>query len=188
VGERDQVAGEAVAAEVAALPHLLGVGRRERGGEWPSAFGTAPVVPAVGADEEQGVFVCVESYGRTAAERFDVELQRVGQALERCRLDPRWFGPGADRQTPHTASILSGCSASDEQRANKGRVTPGADLCGEPCREAGIDEGVLAPRPGMLQEQPRTDDRRRPGHGFATHPTLLAAALRSLSHGSERTG
>jgi len=48
LGERDQVAGEAVAAEVTALPRLLGVRRRERGGEWPSAFGAAPVVPALG--------------------------------------------------------------------------------------------------------------------------------------------
>jgi hypothetical protein len=61
VGERDQVAGEAVTAEVTTLPRLLRVRRGERGGEWPSAFGAAPVVPAVGANEEHGVFVRVES-------------------------------------------------------------------------------------------------------------------------------
>jgi hypothetical protein len=53
VRERDEVAGEAVAADVAALPRRTGGGAGERPGERTAALGAADVATPMRAHEEQ---------------------------------------------------------------------------------------------------------------------------------------
>ena len=53
VGDDEQVRGEPVAADVGALPGLVRPAGRERQGDGSAPHGTADVVPAVRAHQEQ---------------------------------------------------------------------------------------------------------------------------------------
>lgn len=138
------VAGESVAAQVAALPGRQGTKVGEGGGHRPPGDRAAHVVAAVGADQ-------IERFG---------EWFRRGP-LGRCH--PRQVtvmpadrsGGGVDDGPPAGALIRrTAARATDEQRPGPGGTGPRHDAT----TRDGIDGGVLecpaGPRPRVLDQQP----------------------------------
>ena len=158
MGEQDEVRGEAVAAGVRRLPGPVRVRGGEHRRDRPAAHRAARVVPAVRADQVDGL---VGRLGRVL-EVGQGGGQRLGR-VDAAPADRLVARPAVDHREP--AARLGGHAprgrAPDELEpglvgAAEG-VDPVDDVAGEP-RPA---EGLGTPRAGVLDEQPATRGRCR---------------------------
>ena len=101
---------------------------------------------------------------RPAPERLDVEVVHLVDVVEHGGLQPRLGVVGVRREDPQPAP---GGSRRPGRRMSstrtRGRRGPGGQLVAEPVGQPGVAQGVLAPGPGVLQQQERAD--RRGGAG-----------------------
>ena len=154
VGERDEVAGEAVAADVSRLPcppvlDLLA----DRLVERPAVPGAATVVLPVRADEKEGVL------DRRAC-RFEVEPDQVVVTLELepAQVAPVLRRPGHEREQPVLAATLGPADEEDARVRQPCALGPQVGLQLRAQRRA-VD-GVVRPEPAILEQDPRVDAAR----------------------------
>ena len=174
--ETEEVAGEAVAADVRRLPDgllldLLG----ERLEERPAEAGAARVVLAVRADEKERVLERLA--GTREVERAQLLVRRERRAAQallslarRCRVGAELLPPAAVR------------AADEEQpraRAGVHLLAQGLlHLVGEPRRS----QRVGPPQPAVLDEQPVVDAARRRAERLAVVPRHVAAEGTAATH------
>ena len=181
VRQRDDVAGEAVAADVGGLPDL-GAGRRAAEGvvERPALRGAAPVALAVRADDEERL---LERDAGTAVtfERGDqVDLAEVVVVLDVQSEEPFVAGKrAADHDA--TEALRAPFGLPHEQQAGmrqRGELLPEMRLQGR--GEQASTQNVAAPRPSVLDEQPVVDPAR------ARRERLAAGARHHSAEGPTR--
>ena len=154
VGEHNEVAGEAVAADVRRLPgpavlHLLADGVVER----PAELGAAAVVLAVRADEEERMV-------DRAAGRREVKPDQVVVTLE---LDAAELAlarrrPGEEGKEPVAAAPLG---ATDEEDAGVRQTDALGDEMGlQGAAERRAVDGVVRPEAAVLDQDPGVDPAR----------------------------
>jgi len=155
VGQRDEVAREAVAADVGRLPDpplldLLTDGFVER----PAVLGTAAVVLAVRADEE-------ERMPDRCARVLEVEPDQVvvPVELEAAELAVVVRGPREEGEQPVLAAPLA--TADEENPCMREPTTLGSEERLQLRTQRRAIDRVVRPEPAVLEQDPRVDTARR---------------------------
>jgi hypothetical protein len=160
--QADDVAGEAVAADVARLPHPLRVGIpvQLRAQLAPEA-GAARVALAVGADEHERVRERLPGRGRVAPERGrHVEGEQVAVRVEHERVEPRTPLPRRAVDEAHAALPPERGGADEHEPRVAQRRELRAEMLADAADEDGGVERVVRPVPRVLDEQPVLDPAR----------------------------
>ena len=172
-GQDQRRGGEAVAAEVAALPDV-GLARVDEGAdEGAPVERAAAVAAAVRAHQQQ--WVVHRPSRQPGARRGQRELEQFGRARHG---DHRGVGArrgGVGEVEPHPVVGAAAAGAADELEPETRRGGAG----GEPDdRRVGVAGDVARPRPAVLQARPARGDRRGARHRLVRRLGEHRATLR----------
>ena len=182
MGERHQVAGEPVAADVGALPGEV----RERGGE-PLHEGAPPlratgISPSVGADDEEGMGVRGE---RGAIAR--IQLERVLDRVDGGEAEPGVARVGREAQDGAVVVLGDAVRLADQQDARSGPAFEDPELASEPVRQSSVEEPVASPRARVFDQEPMPDRRRGAREGLVGREAPQGAAIAERGRGHARS-
>ena len=171
VGQQHEVAGEAVAADVRALPHLVGPARlAQRPHERTAERRAARIVATVRAHEHVASVVALPARRRARGRRPATPWPprpRAGRRSPAATRRPRGRpGRGAPHVDEHEAVAVVLLVAARGRGGRRSRRMPLALHRLAPDQrgvrtELAVDDGVAAPRAVDLDEQPRRHLRRR---------------------------
>ena len=184
IGQEQQRPGEAVAAEVGALPDLLGPHAGEGRRDGPPAQGTAGVAVGVGADEDE--------VARVLAVLDEGLAEGLGRGDEVCVGPPRPAQPGPGRDVDgepllkhlrHKTTITT-----NKKKPNMVLLADRLDLLAGRAREHGTVHRVRRPGALVLDEQPATGLRSGTDQGFVAGARGGGAPLgHGMVHTSDAT-
>jgi hypothetical protein len=179
VGERNDVAREAIATYVRALPCRVRECRPQRRRERPPALGAARVPAPVGADHEQWLGATILAEG-AALPRIDGG--GVLDPIEGRRAVPCVAGVDGDAPDPIVVGRGRPADPADQQDPRAGSGLEGAEVPSDALRQAGVEEPVATPRPRVLEQQPVPDRRRRARERLLGRQAAQRAAIVARGH------
>ena len=180
------VAGEAVAADVAALPGLLwpplghGVGHRS------PVQATARVVAAVGAHHEQRVPPAIQPDRLAVGERAEVDVEQLAEMLNLGALEP-WILPAGPRGEAAQPAVGLVIPAPHQHDPDAVPVPQRLEMLPQPVRNALAGNGIGRPGARVLDQDPSHHGRRGAGDGLAECSAGAGAARFAFGHVRRRS-
>ncbi len=182
-GQADQIGGEAVTADVGALPHVAHSGCGQGSHEGTAEVCAAAIVAAVGAHQvHRSVPALAQPRCSVDGQRLEVEIEQLRRIVDFKHLEPAAASARVGEVAATGARRAVAAGAADEQRPDLEPAAPLEDGRTYSAVEVALHQGVASPGAGLLEHQPRSHPRSGGHEGVATGRGRCGAR-QSLKHG-----